>query len=57
MGVRGYTYSIDLPAFLGTWWDSIRAIYHSSRAKLHSTSYSKSNRALSNFTKQEDQID
>jgi hypothetical protein len=31
--------------------DSVRAIYHSTRVKMHSMSYSKSNKALDNFTK------
>jgi hypothetical protein len=47
MGVVGYTY----PRFERNLVDSVRAIYHSTRVKMHSTSYSKLNRALSNFTK------
>jgi hypothetical protein len=52
MGVGGlHRFGAPLLHFERNLVDSVRAIYHSTRVKMHSMSYSKSNRALVNFAK------
>jgi hypothetical protein len=52
MGVGGlHRFGAPLLHFERNLVDSVRAIYHSTRVKMHSMSYSKSNRALGNFAK------